>query len=243
MQYENFAYVYDLFMDVDYEAWTNYIEQTWKRHGAEPNLVCELGCGTGNITTRLSQKGYEMIGVDFSQDMLSVAMQKQTNGILYLNQDMRQFELYGTVDSIISICDSLNYILTEDDLLAVFRLVHNYLNPDGLFLFDMNTLFKFQNTLANNDFCQTSDDICYIWENFFNEKTYINEYFLNFFMQNENGQYDRFEEHHRQKAYSPEVVSTLLAKADMRLLSTYDAFTFEPPTPTSERIFFVAKKL
>ena len=144
--YGKFAQVYDLFMDnVDYEAWADYLEECLKSEGIGNGLVAELGCGTGTMTGLLAQKGYDMIGVDNSEEMLAEAAEKKMESgqdILYLLQDMREFELYGTVQAVISVCDSLNYITDREELKQVFRLVNNYLDPGGIFLFDVNTVHK-----------------------------------------------------------------------------------------------------
>ena len=149
--YESFASVYDLFMnDVDYDGWTDYIEEIWKKFGLTPGLVCELGCGTGNITLRLAERGYDMIAVDLSAEMLSEAEKKAEEkniNALFLMQDMREFELYGTVSSVLCLCDSLNYITEDEDMQDVFDLVNNYLDPGGLFIFDL--ILKFYDWFEN----------------------------------------------------------------------------------------------
>ena len=152
--YENFARVYDTFMDnVPYEEWSRYLIGLLRREKIEDGLVLELGCGTGSMTQLLSAAGYDMIGVDNSEDMLEIAMEKKTGSglnILYLLQDMREFELYGTVRAVVSVCDSINYITEEEDLLQVFRLVNNYLDPGGIFIFDMNTVYRRTRTTRRN---------------------------------------------------------------------------------------------
>ena len=146
--YGEFARVYDLFMDnIDYEKWADYIQKHLEEQGIRDGLVLELGCGTGTMTGLLAQKGYDMIGVDNSEEMLAEAMEKKMESgqdILYLLQDMQEFELYGTVRAVVSVCDSLNYLTEKEDLLQVFRLVNNYLDPGGVFLFDMNTIHKYR---------------------------------------------------------------------------------------------------
>lgn len=146
--YTSFAQVYDMFMDnVDYSAWSKYLIQLLKEYQVEDGLVLDLGCGTGNMTELLAEEGYDMIGVDNSEDMLEIASEKRAESglnILYLLQDMREFELYGTVKAVVSICDSINYILEEDDLREVFSLVNNYLDPKGMFIFDLNTKYKYE---------------------------------------------------------------------------------------------------
>ena len=152
--YESFARVYDLFMDsIPYREWSAYVRGLLVEYGVEDGLVLELGCGTGSMTELLSAYGYDMIGIDNSVEMLEIAQEKkQESGhdILYLLQDMREFELYGTVKAVVSVCDSMNYITDEEDLLQVFRLVNNYLDPGGIFLFDLNTVYKYETLLAEN---------------------------------------------------------------------------------------------
>lgn len=146
--YTGFAEVYDTFMDnVPYEEWAEYVVGLLKKYGIEDGLVLDLGCGTGSLTELLAAKGYDMTGVDFSEEMLEIAMEKKRQSgydILYLLQDMREFELYGTMRAVVSICDSMNYLMSEEELLEVFRLVNNYLDPGGIFIFDMNTPYKYR---------------------------------------------------------------------------------------------------
>ncbi len=148
--YSGFAEVYDLFMDnVPYEIWGEYLLDRLLEYGIRDGLVLDLGCGTGKMTRFLAKEGYDMIGVDVSQEMLGIAAEKESEGkpILYLNQDMREFELYGTVRAVVSVCDALNYLTEQEDLLSVFKLVNNYLDPGGIFIFDMNNRYeKFQET-------------------------------------------------------------------------------------------------
>ncbi len=244
--YEGFAQVYDTFMeDVPYEEWAEYIIKIWSMHDKKINLVAELGCGTGNITTILAQKGYDMIGIDNSDAMLNKAAEKNADGsILYLNQDMREFELYGTVDSIISVCDSINYITEEEDLLQVFKLVNNYLDPKGLFIFDLNTVYKFENVLGCNSYSQTTENSAYTWENYYDNEECINEFYTNFFVLDEkSGMYNRYEEYHYEKGWTVEKITELLEKAGLKLLNIYAEGSFQPPEENSQRIYFVAQEV
>lgn len=246
--YENFAQVYDTFMeDIPYKEWVCYIEKIWKKYDKTPKLVAELGCGTGNMTIPLAKKGYELIGIDMSYQMLAKAREKATKedvNILFLEQDMTEFELYGTVDSIISICDSVNYILEEDELLQVFKLVNNYLEPKGLFIFDINTIYKFENILSCNSFSQTTENSAYTLENYYDEDEMINEFYTNFFIQDEKTKmYHRFEEIHYEKGYTIEKIKTLLEKANLKVLAVYDEQTFNEPKEDSQRVFFVAQEI
>ena len=244
--YENFAQVYDIFMeDTPYEQWVKYIEEIWKKFNLKPKLIAEIGCGTGNVLNILAKKGYDLIGIDNSFQMLAKAREKSTQqNILYIQQDMREFELYGTVDCILSICDSINYILEEDELLKVFKLVNNYLEPKGLFIFDINTVYKFKNILGSNSFSETTENSAYTLENYFDEDEMINEFYTNFFIEDEETKlYHRFEEIHYEKAYEIEKIKQLLEKAGLKFLAVYDELTFDEPTANSERIFFIAQEI
>lgn len=245
--YESFASVYDMFMeDIDYDMWLEYIKEICNKYNLSPKLGLDLGCGTGNMTIRMAQSGIDMIGVDISEQMLSEAVQKSEREglkILYLLQDMREFELYGTVDIIVSLCDSINYVTEPDDLLTVFKLVNNYLDPKGIFIFDVNTEYKFKELLGCNNFSQTTDDAAYIWENFYDEEEKINEYYMNFFIKdNCSGKYNRFEEFHYERAYGIDEIKALLTESGLEFLTAYDAFTFEPPKENSQRLYFVARE-
>ena len=216
--YESFARVYDTFMDgVPYDAWAGHLIRILRQHGMRDGLVLDLGCGTGQMTVRLAQAGYDMIGVDQSPDMLEIAQERKKGlDILYLMQDMREFELYGTVRAVISTCDSLNYMTTREDLLQVFRLVNNYLDPGGLFLFDMNSQGYYETLCADNTFAESRDDCSFIWENSYDAGERINEYDLTLFLRRENGMYERFLETHRERAWRVEEVEALLREAGLK---------------------------
>ena len=173
-----------------------------------------------------------MIGVDASEEMLQAAMEKRTRSgqdILYLLQDMREFELYGTVRAVVSICDSINYILEYEDLVRVFTLVNNYLDPGGVFIFDLNTVYKYQNILGDNTFAEDREESSFIWDNFYDEEDQVNEYDLTLFIREENGLYRKYTETHYQKAYDLTTVRRALKEAGMEFAAAYDAFTKEPP--------------
>lgn len=244
--YEKFAEVYDMFMDnIDYEGWGTYLTERLRQYGIFDGLVLELGCGTGTMTELLAAAGYDMIGIDNSEEMLAAAMEKKTESghdILYLLQDMQEFELYGTVRAIVSVCDSLNYITEEDELLRVFRLVNNYLDPEGLFLFDMNTEFKYKELLGDRVIAENREDGSFIWENCYDPDSGLNEYELTLFLSREDGLYKKYEEFHYQKAYSSEKIQKLIEEAGMELLEIYDAYTLQPPRADSERLTFLVRE-
>lgn len=229
-----------------YNEWTAYILEIWRRLNYSPKLVLDLACGTGNMTTRLSKNGFDMIGIDISEEMLMVArekLQESENGILYLCQDMCEFELYGTVDAIVCICDGINYLIEDGQLYEVFKLIKNYLNPDGYFIFDINTEHKFKNILSNNSYSEILEEAAYIWENYYDEDEKINEYQATFFIKNDqNDFYERFDELHYERAYSIEEISNQIESAGLCLVDVYDDLTFDRPKMESERIFFVVKR-
>lgn len=256
--YTSFASVYDTFMDnVPYREWGKYLSELLCEFGIREGLVLDLGCGTGTMTEYLAEAGYDMIGVDSSEEMLEIALEKkQRSGhdILYLCQDMRDFELYGTVRAIISICDSLNYITEPEELLQVFRWVENYLDPDGVFLFDFNTEYKYREVLGDRTIAESRDDCSFIWDNYYYEEEKINEYELSLFVREERDEeagggggekrelYRRYRETHFQRGYTLEEMRALLEQAGMHILSVYDAYTREIPRENSERICVAAGK-
>ncbi len=243
--YESFAGVYDLFMDnVDYQQWGSYLIQMLNKYGVKDGLVLELGCGTGSITEILAGKGYDMIALDSSYEMLEAAMEKREKSgleILYLNQDAREFELYGTVAAIVTGCDCMNYMTEEEDLLQVFRLANNYLDPGGIFLFDINTAEKYR-AIGDATIAENREEGSFIWENTFDEEEQINEYALTLFLPEENGLYRKEEEFHYQRAYDLKTVKRLLAEAGMEFIDCFEAFTEEAPGEGCERMYIAARE-
>lgn len=244
--YTSFAQVYDTFMDnIPYEEWGEYLTGLLEEYGVKNGLVLELGCGTGSMTEILAAKGYDMIGADNSGEMLEIAMEKRDESghdILYLLQDMREFELYGTVSAVVSVCDSVNYITEEEELEEVFRLVNNYLDPKGIFIFDFNTKYKYQKVLGDRTIAEKRDDCSFIWDNYYYEDEEMNEYELTLFIQEKGNLYRKFEEVHLQRAYTLEQMIRLVKKSGLEFVTAYDAFTREQPTDTSERIYMVARE-
>ena len=279
--YSAFAYVYDELMDnVPYDEWAEYLIGLLKENGVPEGLVCELGCGTGQMTRRLAAAGYDMIGIDLSEEMLDVAREQEYGSyegeddfeeesadvskeendtcepsILYLQQDMREFELYGTVSAVVSICDSMNYMTSDEDLISVFRLVNNYLDKDGVFIFDMNTEYKYKELMGDTTIAENREDVSFIWENLYDEEKRLNEYCLTLFAkveaeddEEENGEigrtalYEKYEEVHLQRAYPLEEVKRLLQEAGMTFVAAYDVLTHEAPGPECERMYIVARE-
>lgn len=247
--YTDFAKVYDTFMDeTPYEQWCGFLVSVLKEFGQENGLVLDLGCGTGTLTQALADSGYDMIGVDISEDMLNIAIEKKQNSakepdILYLCQDMREFELYGTVRAVVSVCDSLNYLLEEEDLLKTFRLVNNYLDPGGIFIFDFNTVFKYEQVIGDTTIAENREECSFIWENYYHEQEQINEYELTIFVKEEDERFRKFEETHYQRGYEPEQMKALIEQAGLSFVRALDADTKGEVTKQSERVYVIAKEV
>ncbi len=278
--YENFAYLYDELMDnVPYEKWADMLDEIIREEGisipnsdsadtadAERNQVLDLCCGTGTLTELMYEKGYDMIGVDNSEDMLNVAYEKRDikgSEILYLLQDIRELDLYSTVGTIYCLCDSINYITDPEDLFIVFSLVHNYLYTDGLFIFDFNTVHKYRDVIGDITIAENREDCSFIWENSYDDEENINEYDLTVFARDEEASNDekvlfgRFEESHFQRGYELNELRELLEKAGFSIVSCFDeeaveksgylsvkgsSFNEDMLNREAERIYIIARK-
>ncbi|MDP4119222.1 MAG: methyltransferase domain-containing protein [Bacillota bacterium] len=244
--YGTFASMYDsLTYDVDYKGRVDYIEKLFERFSDIPvHSVLDLACGTGTASVMLSDRGYEVIGVDSSEEMLAEARRKQgERDILFLQQSMSGFELYGTVDAVVCLLDSVNYVVDARELQKCFELVNNYLNPGGLFIFDINTKYKLENILAGNVFVDEYDNVFYTWENYYDNNEKICEFDLNFFMKDGDNTYRRFNETHYERAYTDREIKTVLEKANLKLVAMYDDMSYEEPNKKSEKVFYIGKKL
>lgn len=192
-----------------------------------------------------------MIGVDNSDEMLNIACEKREKSgrdILYLNQDMRSFELYGTVRAVVSVCDSLNYLLEDEDLTACFRLVNNYLDPGGIFIFDFNTRYKYETVIGDSVIAENREDCSFIWENYYDADSGINEYDLTIFVKepeaSSSGEelFSRFQEVHFQRGYTLEEMWSFIERSGLAFVRAFDADTLGAVTGTSERIYCVAQE-
>ena len=242
--YTGFAYVYDEYMDnIPYEEWGEYMMTLLKENGVSDGMsVLELGCGTGTVTRMLSKSGYDCVGLDMSEDMLSIASDKtfeEDLHIIYTCQDMRDFEVPYSMDAMISIGDSMNYITCVDDLENVFSCVRENLKENGVFIFDLKTIHFFRDILADNTYAQNRDDSAFIWDNYYDEEERNNEYELAVFVKNEDGTFDRFEEQHYQHGFTIEEVTGAARKAGLYVKSIYNAFTKDAPDDSSERLYFI----
>ena len=238
--YRDFARVYDEFMDqTPYDEWLLNILNIFKEYKIDKDTqVLDLGCGTGKMARKLAREGYQVTAVDNSMDMLEIAASEEDDHILYVLQDMVSLELPQQVDAAVSICDCMNYILEEEDLKEAFRRVREFLKEDGVFVFDMNSHYKYKEILA----CNTEDreDASFIWDNFYDEEERINEYQLSLFIQNEQGTYNKYEELHLQKAYEQEEVVSFLYEAGFSSVRVLDAETMDEVKEDTQRLYYIA---
>lgn len=247
MAYSDLATIYDGLMgDIDYKQWTNYLINQISNHKAPGNKVLDLGCGTGNISIPLAEEGFQVRGVDISLEMLTQAEQKAREKgltISFYQQDIRELVVDGQVDVVLSTFDTLNYLTDKGELTKTFSAVFKGLKEEGLFIFDLNTPYKLSRILGDNIYTYNTDELVYIWENYFDSRTKLCEMELTFFSKDDKtGQYRRFQESHCQRAYSIAEIKGLLTATGFTLQAVNGELSFEEPDPKEERIFFVAKK-
>ena len=234
-------------------------------HFREKPMVLDLGCGTGQITRRLRDMGYDMTGVDSSDEMLEIARaheierfdgaetqdieesdgtvaQESADSILYICQDMRELDLFGTYQGVVSVCDCMNYITEKDDFLKVLKRVNNFLHPGGVFIFDINTEYKYEKVLADNTFAENRDEGSFIWENEYDSDKKLNIYDLTLFIRGGDGRFDKFFEQHLQRCYEKSEIVEMIEAAGLELVEILDTDTFGEPSPTSEKITFVVRE-
>lgn len=246
--YEKLSLIYDNLMneDFDFIEWVEYLVKIFSKYESKGQKILDLGCGTGNIAIPLSEKHYKVLGIDISEDMLSIANNKAYEkgaDIHLIKGDISKLKIKGNFDIVISCCDTLNYILDLNIMEEIFNNVYNLLESGGLFTFDLNTFYKYKELYGNNTFTYTSEDICYIWDNLFHDQTNIIEYNIDFFVKNEsNKYYDRFQEFQKQRAYDHKIVMNLLSKVGFKKIHAYTFNTFEYVGNHDERIQYCALK-
>ena len=262
--YKSFAQVYDMLMDdIPYEEWCEYVVALLKEYQVEDGAtILELGCGTGNITRRLAGQGYRLIGLDLSDEMLTLAREKQMQAydtsdakldfgkqsvsdmdhILYIEQDMKEFTIGERIPAVISLCDSMNYLLSEEELLSVLLRVKEHLDSGGVFILDMKTPYFYREICGDHIFAEDREEVSYIWDNCFDEESRINEYALSLFVPAKEasaGLWQKFTEFHYQRAYEISEIKQVIKKSGLNLLAYYEACTHKKPGKKTERIYYI----
>ncbi len=222
-------------------------EDTEEALEQEKNLVVELGCGTGSFTLEMAKRGYDIIGTDLSFEMLDIARRKAAEAgreIMFLQQDMRELDLYCTAGTIVSVCDCINYLTEDEDVLETFRLVNNFLYAKGLFIFDFNTVHKYRDVIGDATIAENREDCSFIWDNYYNDEDHINEYDLTIFARCDAKDeiFRRSVETHYQRGYELSEMKEFIAKAGLEFIEAVDADTHEPPIDDSERIYVIARE-
>ena len=245
MSYGVFAQFYDgLTRNVDYSAKADYLCELLKFFDCRPECMLDLACGTGTLTIELKKRGFDVFGVDGSFEMLSQAQQKAAENdfeMLFLCQQMQKLELYGLIDSCVCTLDSISHLQGLEQVRKTFERISKYMEKDGLFIFDVNTIYKHSVILGNNTFVYDTDEVFCVWQNTYNDKNHSVKIDLDFFVP-ENDVYSRYTESFREFAYSVEELSDLLEQCGFSVLAVYDDMTFCEPKHDSQRVTFAAKK-
>ena len=247
MIYDLISPLYDKVNEsVDYKLWADFIEAEIKKHMTErPILALDLGCGTGKMTLELARRGYDMTGVDYSPDMLGRARENAEaagfcDNILWLCQDITAFELYGTVDFAVCCLDTVNHLTTPSALRACLGLVHNYLIPDGIFIFDVNCRGKFRRTYADRAYVIEEGNDVLIWQNDYNEKSRLCDFYITLFFERY-GTYERYEEIQTERMYTLRSIKSHLVAAGFEFIGAYSDFSGTPATDDGDRDYIVAR--
>ena len=244
-QFTALAEYYDRLNGADYEGYAEYVRRVFERYGSgEESLVLDLGCGTGSLTLALADKGYDMIGADISPEMLMIASERAYDAeksILFLMQDMRSFELYGTVSAIVCALDGLSYLTSREDTLKCLKLVRNYLDPGGLLLFDVNSEYRFREVLAKRDYFLEEEGVCLGWRSEIDEERRTCDFMLTLFCQDEDGRYTRRDETQTEKIWTDGELCEMIAESGLDVVEVFSGFDMEKAKETDEKRFFVVR--
>ena len=242
---DSFAENYDIMVGADYNRIIGFIDDSIKKYKPDTSLVCDLGCGTGTVSLALSELGYDMIAIDSNEDMLMLARDKASelkdDKTLFLCQDIVDFELYGTVDVIVSTLDTVNYITDKRNINTFFKWVRNYLNFDGLFIFDINSEHKFKNVLSNNISVYEFDNMFCTWETVRRPNGILYDHYLTYFKLLESGLYERTDNVQSQRFYSPIEIETVARRYDFEIISVCDNYSQKPVNDKTERLTYILK--
>lgn len=246
MTYNKFAYIYDKLMeDAPYEQWVRYIKRICNNYQVDVKSIVDVACGTGSFAIPMAKAGYEVQGIDLSEDMLLVAQEKARENqvsVQFYQQDMRTIDGFYPTDMITIFCDSLNYLESDLDVQETFAAVYRNLKDDGLFLFDVHSVFKMQEVFAGQTFALDDGALAYIWECYEGERDFSVEHELSFFVKKEENTFERFTEFHKQQTFPIETYKAWLQQAGFTIMEITADFTELAPNEESERIFFACKK-
>lgn len=244
--YHCFAWFYDILTEnISYRERAEYFDALVKKHGGRKNILLDLACGTGSLSEAFSAMGYDVIGVDSSEEMLNAALDKKFesgHNIQYLCQDMTKLDMFGTIDVTVCALDGINHLSSLADIEKTFERVSLFCEPEGLFLFDINTPHKHKNILGNNTFVYDFDDVYCVWQNSYSEENNRVEMSLDFFERGENGSYTRYEDGFSEIAFDEDTIDGLLEKCGFEIVGKYDYDSFDPPRADSEKLVYAAKK-
>lgn len=247
MNYENFADVYDaLQTDVDYAARTEYLTEVFKKYDRLPTLLLDVACGTGGFSYLFSEKGIDVIGADPSPEMLGIAREKFANAgreVLLLCQSAEELDLYGTVDGAICCLDSLNHIIDEDEFKRSIARIALFLEPERLFVFDVNTEYKHREVLSGTTFAVENEEVFCVWQNSECDEDGIVDISLDFFRETENGTYERSSEDFSERAYSHEFIEKCITEAGLETVAVFGDMSFDAPEESAERVFYVTRRV
>ena len=244
-QFTVLADYYDRLNGADYVKYADYVTEVFKRFGkGDESLILDLGCGTGSLTLELAERGYDMIGADISPEMLSVASERAYDAeksILFLMQDMRSFELYGTVSGIVCALDGINYLTARQDVIKCFKLVRNYLDPGALFLFDVNSEHRFKEVLAKRDYFLEDEDVCLAWRSQYHSKSATCDFFLTVFEKGEDGRYERKDEVQTEKLWTDAELDEMIAESGLERVAVYSGFDMKDAREEDDKRFYVVR--
>ncbi len=243
------ASVYDALNDgIDTSAWADFIIAAISRHSdIEVKRVCELACGTGSMATELAKRGYDVTASDLSLEMLTEAEHKTREAgarVRYVSADMRSFSLYSPTDLCLCLLDSMNYLTKPSDFVETLSSVRRNLSDGGLFIFDINSKKKFEEVYGDNAYVIENEGVLCAWQNFYNPKTKICDFYLSIFTENADGSYERTDEHQRERLYTVRSVRKMLSSCGFEVCGIYADYDFTNGIEEiDDRLYVVAKKL
>ncbi len=242
-QFTALSAYYDRLNGADYKKYASFIEKVFRKHGSgKESLLLDLACGTGKLTCELASRGFDMIGADISLEMLNVARDRAYDaelGVLWLCQDMREFELYGTVDAIICSLDGVSYLPEREDVLSCFKLVRNYLNPGALFIFDINSVYRLREILDGREYFIDDGDVCLGWHSEVNGD--FCDFYLTLFNQGDDGRYSKRTELQSERILEKEELIQIISDSGLELVSVYSDFNMSDSDGKEEKWYFVCR--